>query len=164
MKQIKIVDQGYSGRIERSRTACRGIILREGKLLLSYEAKHDQWMLPGGGLEPGETSEECCVREIAEESGCMIRLTSGCLLEIEEYYENWRWVNRYYLGECVGSCERSLTEREKEAGLVPNWLPLSEAAAIFSAGRQYTGHMAWKAGLYLREHTALTELRSFLPG
>ena len=41
----------------RVREACRGIVVREGMLLLSYEANTYQWFLPGGGLEDGESRE-----------------------------------------------------------------------------------------------------------
>lgn len=44
-------------------------------------------MIPGGGLEKDETDRDCCIREIAEETGVVVE-TSDCLLEIDEYYEN----------------------------------------------------------------------------
>lgn len=44
-------------------------------------------MIPGGGLERNESDEECCIREIAEETGVQVE-TSDCLLEIAEYYAN----------------------------------------------------------------------------
>lgn len=53
-------------------------------ILMSYETKNDQWMIPGGGLEKNESDYECCVREIAEETGVLVE-TSECLLEIDEY-------------------------------------------------------------------------------
>lgn len=54
MKKIEIVGKNYSGEWKRMRTVCRVIILRENKILLSYETLANQWMIPGGGLGPNE--------------------------------------------------------------------------------------------------------------
>ena len=110
MKTIRITGDNYFGHWEHSRTACRGIVIRNGMLLLSYETETGQWMIPGGGLEDGEDETACCVREVAEETGVLIR-PSPCVLEIDEYYEDWRYVSRYFLGEIRGSCGISLTDR-----------------------------------------------------
>jgi 8-oxo-dGTP diphosphatase len=51
-------------------------IVREGKVLLikrAYAPYQNLWTLPGGRIEPGETIEQCAVREIAEEIGLTIR-------------------------------------------------------------------------------------------
>ena len=95
---VDIVGENYFGTWDKTRTACRGIILRDNRLLLSYETHTGQWMLPGGGLEAGEDERECCIREVAEETGFLIRPTE-CVLEIDEYYEDFKWVNRYFFGE-----------------------------------------------------------------
>lgn len=79
--------------------------MRENKILLSYETLTNQWMIPGGGLEPNESENDCCIREVAEETGKIIH-PSECLLEIDEYYEEWKWVNRYFIGEVVGDTEK----------------------------------------------------------
>ena len=38
---------------EKTRFSCRGIVVRDGKVLLSYESTKDVYMSPGGGLEEG---------------------------------------------------------------------------------------------------------------
>lgn len=52
-------------------TAC--YIRHHGKTLLLQRAKrdamYDKWLPPGGKFEPGETPEECVVREVFEETG-----------------------------------------------------------------------------------------------
>ena len=87
MKTIEIVGENYFGYWDKTRTACRGIVIDGERILLSYETKTNQWMIPGGGLEGNESDEECCIREIAEETGVQVE-TSDCLLEIAEYYAN----------------------------------------------------------------------------
>ena len=154
---VDIVGDNYFGKWDKTRTACRGIILRDNRLLLSYETRTGQWMLPGGGLEPGEDERECCIREVAEETGYRIRPTE-CVLEIDEYYGDFKWVNRYFFGEITGQTAVRLTEREKEAGMEPRWLPLEEIIGVFA------GHASWadtdemRRGMYLREYTALSRL------
>ena len=157
MQIIDIVGENYAGKWEQTRTACRGIVLRDGKLLLSYETVTGQWMLPGGGLEGSEDEQACCVREVAEETGFIIR-PSECLLEIDEYYENWKWINRYFSGEVTGMTAVKLTGREKQVGMEPRWLPVDEIVDIFSRHADYTDTDEMRRGMYLREYTALKAL------
>jgi 8-oxo-dGTP diphosphatase len=51
-------------------------IVRENRVLLikrAYAPYQHLWTLPGGRIEPGETIEQCAIREIAEELGLVIR-------------------------------------------------------------------------------------------
>ena len=156
MRIKEIIGETYWGRWEKTRTACRGIIIQDGRILLSYESKTDQWMLPGGGLEDGEDEQACCIREVAEEAGILIQ-PSECQLEIDEYYEGWKWVNRYFFGTVTGETEIRLTDREKEVGMEPRWLPVTEIIEIFSGHAAYADTDEMRRGMYLREYTALQE-------
>lgn len=157
MKTISIVGENYLGQWEKTRTACRGIILDGSNLLLSYETVTDQWMLPGGGMEGSESEQACCIREIAEETGMLVEV-SACRLEIDEYYEEWKWVNRYFIGKAVGHTAMRLTKSEQEAGMTPRWVPVDEIRKIFSAYASYADTDEMRRGIYLREYTALSEL------
>jgi ADP-ribose pyrophosphatase YjhB (NUDIX family) len=51
-------------------------LLRDSKVLLikrAYAPYQNLWTLPGGRLEPGESIEECAIREVSEELGLVIR-------------------------------------------------------------------------------------------
>ena len=51
-------------------------IVREGKVLLikrAFAPYQHLWTLPGGRIEPGETIEQCAIREIREEVSLTIR-------------------------------------------------------------------------------------------
>ena len=157
MKTKEIIGENYWGHWEHTRTACRGIVIHDGQILLSYETKTGQWMLPGGGLEDGEDEQACCFREVAEETGILIQ-PSECVLEINEYYEDWKWVNRYFIGNVTGQTGIMLTEREKEVGMEPRWLPVDEIVDLFSQHASYADTDEMRRGVYLREYTALCEI------
>ncbi len=157
MPRLEIIGENYFGAWEHTRTACRGVVLRGGGVLLSCETRTGQYMIPGGGLEPGESDAECCVREVAEETGVAVR-PGECVLELDEFYEDWKYVSRYFLCEPAGVAGRRLTEREQEVGMEPRWVPVERAIDIFSRHADYAAEDEMRRGLYLREYTALTTL------
>lgn len=135
------------------REASRGIVIRNGMILLTYEVNTDQWFIPGGGLKGEETTLQCCIRELAEETGYVVN-PQRHFATINEYYEEWLYISHYFICEITGETQRLLTEREAEVGLEPRWVPLQEAIAIFSKHQEYA-HDEMKRGAYLREYKAL---------
>ena len=51
----------------------RGIILRGDRIALVHSLEYDYYKFPGGGIEPGEDHRETLIREVAEESGLVVR-------------------------------------------------------------------------------------------
>ncbi len=47
---------------------------RREKVLLTRRTDNGQWCLPGGGMEPGESGAENCIREVFEETGLRVRI------------------------------------------------------------------------------------------
>jgi ADP-ribose pyrophosphatase YjhB (NUDIX family) len=63
------------GREGQLRLGCCAVIFdgpRE-KVLLTRRADNGLWCVPGGAMEPGESAEECCRREVLEETGLEVR-------------------------------------------------------------------------------------------
>lgn len=156
MKILETVGANYFGAWKHTRTACRAIIPKDGQLLLTYETATGQWMIPGGGLEPGEDARACCIREAAEETGLFVE-PGACFLEIDEYYEDWKYISLYYVCRPVGTAERHLTPREQEVGTEPRWLPFDDILNIFSQHARYADTDEMRRGIYLREYMALCE-------
>ncbi len=44
----EIVGKNYAGKWDRVRIGCRGIVMKDSRILLSYETATDQWMIPAG--------------------------------------------------------------------------------------------------------------------
>ena len=47
----------------------RGVVFRDGRILLVRELSDGRWALPGGWADVGESLSEAVVREVREESG-----------------------------------------------------------------------------------------------
>ncbi len=157
MKILEILGQNRFSAWTKHRTACRGIVMRGEQVLLSYETARDQYGIPGGGLEAGETFAQCCAREIAEETGVLVSVGEQ-LLTIHEFYEEYLYETHFFLCKAVGETVRALTAREREVGMVPQWVDLKDAVAVFSRHQDYAQTDEEKRGIYLREYLALNEL------
>ncbi|MGE3107066.1 MAG: NUDIX hydrolase [Phycisphaerales bacterium] len=53
------------------------------RLCIIHRPRYDDWSLPKGKWEPGETLEECAIREIDEETRCQVML--GAFIDVVRY-------------------------------------------------------------------------------
>lgn len=57
-----------------TRLAAHCVIVRDDCLLLSHWGLGDRWILPGGGIELGESPAEAAEREVLEETGLSVQV------------------------------------------------------------------------------------------
>ena len=153
---IDIYGDNYSEVTRHCREASRAIIIKDGKIMLSHETKIGQWMIPGGGIEGNETPIECCIREVAEETGLVVK-PEKCFLVMNKYYEDWKFISYYFECTVAGITDRKPTSREIQVGATPEWIAFEVAKDIFSSHQDYAESNEERRGIYLREYTALSE-------
>ena len=159
MKKLQIINDDYQGHVDICRHACRGIVIKDGKILLGYESNEDKYIIPGGGVEEGETLAECCARELKEETGIIVKPIEE-YLEIEELFLNWQHIQHYFLCEFVEDTgKQSLTDAEIKNGDVPRWLRFEDAVGTFGRYEEFHNINIADYGLYRREFLALKALR-----
>lgn len=141
--------------VKHKRIGCRAIITDGDNILISHEINTDMYMTPGGGLENNETYEQCCKREVLEETG-FIADVGEHFLTINEYYLDWLYETHYFVCTITGKGEQKLTQNEIAHGTTPCWLPISEFINIVSRYHDYKITDPERCGQYRREHAALT--------
>ena len=154
MKSVDIFGKNQLPEVKRCRIACRGFVVENGKILICHEIVDKQFFSPGGGIEKDETLEECCVREICEETGIVTKVNSH-LITVNEYYEDWQFITHYFICEAVGEGNTHLTNEEVSRGLVPEWTDIEFIRNLWSRHDEFTREET--RGSYLREYTALCE-------
>lgn len=153
METINQYSKTHSNPPEKVRVSSRGLIIDGDKILLSHELNTGVYMSPGGGLEDGESLEECCARELREETGYDVRVGEQFVI-INEYCFETMYVSNYFLCEIIGKGKTHLTEIEVEHGIVPEWVDLKKALEIFG---EYEKKREDVGSLYRREYTVINK-------
>ncbi len=91
-----------------------GVCINEnGQLLMVLQGKPEEvksWSVPSGGQEKDETFEECCVREIKEETGYVAEIVDEIKVKKGIYDEiNISFEVHYFLVKIVGG-ERKIQD------------------------------------------------------
>ncbi|MDA5559789.1 NUDIX hydrolase [Exiguobacterium sp. MMG028] len=74
-------------------------INEERKVLFVKNRDVQQWSLPSGGLEEGETPEQCCLREVLEETGYRISINQRLHIK-RAILSNDQVETHYFLATC----------------------------------------------------------------
>jgi 8-oxo-dGTP pyrophosphatase MutT (NUDIX family) len=109
------------------------VVLRDGygRCAVAWSPRRQEWGIPGGVREPGESVDECAVREVEEETGVL--LDSGTLRpcgfeRFTPHTDVGRWpvgggCMQLYRAEVDGSPELAATFDD---AVDPQWLTVTE--------------------------------------
>jgi 8-oxo-dGTP diphosphatase len=110
--------------------AAGGVVRRDGRIAVVHRPRYDDWSLPKGKLDPGETWEEAALREVREETG--LECSLGEELSSTRYRDRKgrSKLVRYWLMDPVGG-EFEPNDETDEL----RWLTPAEAAALLTYPR-----------------------------
>lgn len=118
------------------RKASRGIIIKDGKVLMIYSKSYDDYTFPGGGVKRGESYQRALYRELGEEvgaKGIKIVKAFGQTLEVRRSFryenENYRQISKYFICTVKYFGNQDLEKREEIHGALPIWITPEEALA-----------------------------------
>jgi 8-oxo-dGTP diphosphatase len=110
--------------------AAGGVVRRDGRIAVVHRPRYDDWSLPKGKLDPGETWEEAALREVREETGLECELREE--LSSTRYHDRKgrSKLVRYWLMDPVGG-EFAPNDEVDEL----RWLTPAEASALLTYPR-----------------------------
>lgn len=120
-----MADQPRDNDAYRFPVSVKGIVVRDDTVVL-LRNRRDEWELPGGKLEVGESPERCVAREIDEELGLDVSPTS--LVD--------SWVYDIAAGTHVLVLTYGCVERSTRAAVLSDehtrfeWIPLGDVARL----------------------------------
>lgn len=114
------------------RQAARVICTNPGNEVLLIRAadpadpgKEPWWELPGGGIDPGETAEQCCARELREEVGITDAVIGECVWTQHAQFTFAGWDfdqhERIHVATCGGEASTATALEAFEAMAFRGW-------------------------------------------
>lgn len=103
----------------------KGIIFNKNQVIL-LKNERDEWELPGGRLEEGESPEECLIREIHEELGLSCSISNLINVWVYEVLEGRHVLIVTYLCKCTDELNVKISDEHSEF----NWFRIAEIETI----------------------------------
>jgi 8-oxo-dGTP diphosphatase len=115
------------------------------EILIVRSVGTNYWSVPSGGIERGESPEECCIREVKEETGCDVTIIKKLQLK-QTMIQGIEVTTHYFAAEKTGgeldvndpdlnieeACWKSVEQYEGLQQMYPEDLPLIKKVVISS--------------------------------
>jgi 8-oxo-dGTP diphosphatase len=108
--------------------AAGGLVVRDGTVLVVHRPRYDDWSLPKGKLEDGESFEEAALREVREETGVECRLVREL---DDDHYSDPRGRPKHVRWWLMEPVALGGHEPDEEVDAV-RWLPAADAVAVLT--------------------------------
>ncbi|KPZ57250.1 NUDIX hydrolase [Pseudoalteromonas sp. P1-7a] len=120
-----------------TRRTGRAIVIKDAHILLMYTRRYEDYSLPGGGVDEGETLEQGLIRELSEETGAQniqIIKPFGLYEEYRPWYKDdfdIIHIQSYcYLCDADKALGKAQLEHyEQQNGMTPEWVNIHDAIA-----------------------------------
>ncbi|HUF34050.1 MAG TPA: NUDIX hydrolase [Acidimicrobiales bacterium] len=100
------------------------------EVLVVHRPKYDDWSMPKGKRDKGESDEDCARREVEEETGLRCRLGDELISSSYVDHRGRAKLVRYWAMEVAGGAFEPNAEVDEV-----RWLPPGEASALLSYDR-----------------------------
>ena len=117
------------------RYGARGIIERvDGKIAILNKKAKNEYKLPGGGVEIGETPKTAFIREALEETGCNIKIIRELgTIEEKRSLDNFKQISYIFVGKVTKDTKKlNLTQKEKDEGAQVLWVSKETALELIT--------------------------------
>lgn len=142
-----------------TRRTGRAIVIKNAKILLMYTNRYEDYSLPGGGVDEGETLEQGLIRELNEETGAQnIQVIKP--FGLYEEYRPW-YKDDFDIIHIQSYCyicdidtalgQAKLEHYEVQNGMTPKWVNIHDAIAH----NERTMSLSEKQGLSIIRETYL---------
>ena len=120
-----------------TRITARAIVIKNDKILLMYTNRYEDYSLPGGGVDEGESIEQGLIRELNEETGAQqIRVIKP--FGLYEEYRPW-YKDDFDIIHIKSYCyicniadefgKAQLEHYEQQNGMTAKWIDIKDAIA-----------------------------------
>ena len=107
--------------------AAGGVVVRGPHVLVVHRPRYDDWTLPKGKVEPGESDEDAALREVWEETGLRCELRAELP---STHYTDARGRPKRVRWWCMEPVDGAFTPNDEVDEI--RWLARAEAAELLS--------------------------------